>query len=118
MVACERRLVQHSAPILGVETPVARVLEDRAAVPIRARLGHHIDHAAGEAPVLHVVAVGLDLEFLNGVRVGQNISGVAQPRHVDPAVEVVVHRAGAPIGAAVDQRALLGKTEHERAGGR
>ena len=110
-------LSQQRAPVLGVQRPVAQVLEGRAVVRVGARLRDDVDDAAGETPVLRVVAVGLDLEFLDGVRIGQDVAGVAQPRHVDAAVEVVVHRAGAAVGAAVDQRALLGKAEHERAGG-
>ena len=49
---------------------------------------------------------------------GRMLPVLRKPRHVDAAVEVVVHRAGAAVGAAVDQRALLGKAEHERIGAR
>ncbi len=101
---------------LALNSSGAQEIEDRAVILVRPRLGDDVDDAAGETAVFHAVAVGLDLELLNGVRVGQDVAGVAQPGHVDAAVEVVVHRAGAAVGAAVDQRALLGVAEHERAG--
>ena len=78
LVALERRRRQHRAPVLGVHLPVADVLEDRASDDVGARLGDDVDDAAGEAAVLRVVAVGLDLELLDGVGIGQDVAGIAQ----------------------------------------
>jgi len=49
------------------------------------------DDAAGITAILRVVAVGLNPEFLDGIRVRQNVTGVAQVGHVCAAVQIVVH---------------------------
>src|SRR5438105_2144722 len=53
--------------------------------------GHRLD-AIGAIPAGEVVAdVGLNAEFLDGIRVGQNVTGVAQVGHVYAAVQIIVH---------------------------
>src|SRR5207244_2165815 len=74
LIAPQRRRRQQRAPLLGVHLPIAHVLEDRTFVGVGARLRDDVDDAAREAAVLHVVAVGLDLELLDGVWIGQNIT--------------------------------------------
>src|SRR4029079_11638300 len=72
------------------------------------------DDAARETAVFGVIAVRLDLEFLDGVWIRQDVARIAQRRHVDAAVQVVVHRSRAAVGAAVDQRALFGESQYQR----
>ena len=50
---------------------------------VGAGLGKHVDDATGKTSILRIVAVGLDSEFLDGIRVGQDVAGVSQVGHVD-----------------------------------
>src|SRR5262249_41336057 len=113
LVAAQRRLGQLRVPFIGVEYVVAQELKDRAVKLVGTRLGQHVDDATGKAAILRVVTVGLNTELLDGVRVGQYVGGIPQVGHVDAAVKIVVHRAGAAVGATVDQGALLRKAQNK-----
>src|SRR5258708_15510704 len=91
LVAMKRRLGQSRSPVIGIEQRIAHELKRRAVKLVVAGLGQHIDDAAGITTELRVVAVGLNPEFLDGIRVGQNVTGVAQVGHVYAAVQIVVH---------------------------
>src|ERR1700719_66280 len=91
LVAMKRRLGQSGSPVISIENRVAHKLKGRAVKLVAAGFGEHVDDAAGITPILRVVAVGLNPEFLDGIRVGQNVTGVAQVGHVYAAVQIVVH---------------------------
>src|SRR5712691_10476423 len=85
------------APVVGVKHGVAHIFKERAVPTVGARLGEHVDDTVGKAAILGAIAVGLDAEFLDGIGVGRNIAGIAQPGYVGAAIEVVVHRASTAI---------------------
>src|SRR5262249_43034450 len=91
LVAMVRRLGQSRSPIIGVELVISHELKNRTVKLVGAGLSDHVDDAAGIPSILCVVAVSLDLEFLNRIRIGQNITGVPQVGHVDAAVQKVVY---------------------------
>ena len=70
---------------------VALEIVNHAVDIVRAGLGDHVDHAAGCAAELGVVAVGLNLEFLHGI----------DRRIDDAAVDV-----GSRVGRAIEQQFL------------
>src|SRR6266700_725350 len=103
---------QCRGPVIGVEHSIAQILKGRAVKLIGAGLCEYVDDAAGRAPILCIVTVGLDAKFLNGIGVGQDVAGVEQAGHVVAAIQVVVYSAGAAIDTAVNQGALLRKPEN------
>jgi len=74
-------------------------------------LGYHIHHAAREAAVLGGITVGDDAKLVYGVGIRDRVAGVAQTVGVGSSVEIVVHRADAGVGRAVDIGLLLGSPE-------
>src|SRR5207253_7270007 len=91
LIAMKGRPRQCRSPVIGIEYGVAQELKSRAMKLVAAGLGEHVDDAAGITAILSVVAVGLNPKFLDGIRVGQNVTGVAQVGHVYAAVQIVVH---------------------------
>jgi len=77
--------------VVFLRQDIADELEHRPMELVGAVLGDHVNDAAGITAILCVVAVGLNPEFLDGIRVGQNVTGVAQVGHVYAAVQIVVH---------------------------
>ena len=72
--------------VARVKRVVANKPECRAAELIGSRLGHEVHDAARNPAPLHLVVVGLDLELLNQVDIGQRRVSVAPEVHVDDAV--------------------------------
>ena len=83
---------------------------------VRSRLGKNVDHAAREAAILGTVVVRDDAKFLHGIGVGRDIPGVSQAGHIGTAVEIIIDRSGAAIGAAVYHGALLRISEDDAVG--
>jgi len=81
---------------------------------VGAVFGDHVDDATRKTAIFCIVGIGLNFEFLDGVRVGQDIAGISKVGHVDAAIEVVVHRARSAVGAAVDQCSLFGIAKNKR----
>ena len=106
LVAVQRRGGERE-PRIGVQVVVAEELEQRAVKLVAAGARDDVDHAAGEASVFGAVAVGHHAELFHRVGIGRDVAGVAQAGHVGAAIQVVVHRAGAAIHAAVDHGALF-----------
>ena len=77
LVAMKRRPCQLRAPVIGVENGVAHKLKEQAMILVGPGLRKHVDDAAGKAAILRIVAVGLNTEFLDGIRVGQDVASVA-----------------------------------------
>jgi len=57
-------------PVVGIQSRVAEEFKRRPMEIVGARLGDDINVGARIAPVTRVVGRGLNLEFLNGVRIG------------------------------------------------
>src|SRR5437660_10344309 len=91
LIAMERRAVQSRSPVICVKDRVAQVFESGAMELIGPGLGQHVDNAAGKTPVFSIVGVSLDLEFLYGIGVRQDVSGVTQAGHVVTAVQIIVY---------------------------
>src|SRR5262249_52120642 len=99
-------------PVIRIEDRVTNKLKQRPVNVVCAGLGQRVDNAVLESAVVSRIVVGLDAEFLNSIRIRQNVSGVADTGHIDAAIKVVVHRACAGIDSTIDQRALLRIAEH------
>src|SRR6185369_2549685 len=83
---------------------------------IRSGLGDRVNHSTVEATVLCAVAISLNTELLDCVWARHDVAGIADAGHVGTAVEEVVDRSRPAIHSAVDQRPLLGISQHEIAG--
>ncbi len=109
-------VVQLEEVLVRVERLAARELVDAAVHAVGARLERHVDDAARRAPVLRVVAVGDDLEFLHRVD-RRHVGDVVAPlnRVVRRAVEqelvvAVLAAVDRPVGdGAVVERPLINR---------
>jgi hypothetical protein len=75
VMALTRRAGRVELEGVGVQLVVAPEVEGRAVEVLGAALQDRVDRAAAGAPVLRVVGVGHDLEFLHRVHVGRELPG-------------------------------------------
>jgi hypothetical protein len=94
-------------PRIGIERPVLQKLEQAAMQLVGAGLQIHIDHTAGGAPILGVIAVGNDAHFADSLHRGADrICGLIQK--ID-GVDVVVDAVQQEVVLAVGTHAIGGK---------
>ena len=103
LVALERVLLRREE-VAGIQVPIADEFEGAAMVLVGAGLRDDIDHGAGAEPVLCREVVGLDREFLNGIRVRKGKIRVQVRVVVTSAVHLEINGARS---AAADIGVLL-----------
>ena len=113
LIAVIRRCWQCGSPFICIEHVITNEFVQRTVKLVGARLCDHVNYAVRKSSVFGIVGIGLNSEFLDRVRARQNVAGVAEVSHVAPAIQKIVHGAGSPVCAAVDQRTLLRETETE-----
>jgi hypothetical protein len=70
-------IVALSEKVIGVENGVAQVFVRRSVERIRSRFGCHVDHTACVHTKFGGVVVGLHLEFLDHILVGNKLDGIS-----------------------------------------